>query len=66
MPAEVTVGEADGSELAARSSVALASPKSSTLTPPPGASTTLAGFRSRWITPWPWAASSAVAISRQT
>jgi hypothetical protein len=41
---------------------ALASPKSRTLTLPPGVRRTLAGLRSRWMTPDAWAASRASAI----
>src|SRR5438046_1994106 len=37
------------------SSSFLARPKSVTLGEPSAASRTLAGFRSRWITPWAWA-----------
>ena len=39
-----------------------ASPKSSTLTSPPGVIFTLAGFKSRWTMPFSCAASSAAAI----
>ena len=44
---------------------AFARPKSSTLTSPPGVTFTLAGFRSRWMTPRSCAASSAPAIWRR-
>ena len=45
-------------------SMALASPKSSTLTRPSGRTFTLAGLRSRWMIPCSCAASSASAICR--
>ena len=45
-------------------SSALARPKSSTLTSPSGVTLTLAGLRSRWMTPLSCAASSASAICR--
>ncbi len=57
---EVTSGE-DPSALSA-----LARPKSRTLTAPAGVRFTLAGFRSRWTTPFSCAASSASAIWRAT
>ena len=41
----------------------LAKPKSRTFACPFGVTITLAGFRSRWITPCSWASSSASAIS---
>jgi hypothetical protein len=63
---ESIVGEAVTSTLrvplpAFRSS-ALARPKSSTFTVPSGRSLMFAGFRSRWMMPCSWAASSASAI----
>ena len=48
--------------VATTDSNALARPKSSTLTRPSGVTLMFAGFRSRWMTPCPCAASSAPAI----
>ena len=44
--------------------LAFASPKSSTFTTPSGVIMTLVGFRSRWMMPFSWAASSASTIWR--
>jgi hypothetical protein len=67
VPAEVNVGEADGSPTSGVFvSNALARPKSSTLIVPSGATCTFAGLRSRWITPLACAASSASASWRAT
>ena len=43
-----------------------AMPKSVTFTLPPGVSSTLLGFTSRWTTPWWWACASASAICAPT
>ncbi len=56
-----TVGERDMSPAIGRL-IALASPKSRTLTLPSGVILMFAGFRSRWITPFSCANSSASAI----
>ena len=67
--AAVIVGEREESlesRVAAARPQALARPKSRTLTLPSGVSLTLAGLRSRWTTPLPWASSSASAICRAT
>ena len=45
-------------------SAVLARPKSRTFTTPSGVTMTLPGFRSRWMMPLSWAASSASAICR--
>ena len=50
---------------AARRSSALARPKSSTFTVPSARTLMFAGFRSRWMMPGSWAASSASAICRR-
>ena len=62
----VTVGECVRSGLPHRRSMALASPKSRTLTTPLGVILMLAGLRSRWTMPLSCAASSASAICRAT
>src|SRR5579871_3056052 len=61
--AMVRVGELAGSLSPSRLG-ADASPKSSTLTTPSGVTMMLAGFRSRCVIPFSWAASSASAICR--
>jgi hypothetical protein len=65
MPASVAaivrVGEMDPSPAGAGCATA-AKPKSSTFTRPAGVIMMLAGFRSRWVMPFPCAASSASAI----
>jgi hypothetical protein len=68
VPVDVIVGDIDAlaSALVASPDRALASPKSSTLTWLSGVNLTLAGLRSRWITPESCAASNASAICRAT
>ncbi len=48
----VMVGEFDISAFDVPDSIASANPKSSTLTPPFGETLMLAGFKSRWTTPF--------------
>ncbi len=57
-------GRHGGTGAAALDSVALARPKSRSFTMPSGVTLILAGFRSRWMMPRSWAASSAAAIWR--
>ena len=58
----LNVGEFDRFASVGAVSIALAKPKSSTFTLPSGVILMLAGFRSRWMMPCSWAASSASAI----
>ena len=53
--------EPESADSGTSSVIALASPKSSTLASPSPSNFTLAGLRSRWMTPLPWAYSIAVA-----
>ena len=63
--ASLSVGEFDKIQFGFCSPAnAFANPKSSTFTLPSGVTLILAGFRSRWITPFSWAASRASAICR--
>ena len=59
-----SVGECDRLEFDTSLSTALARPKSSTFTIPPGVTTTLAGFKSRCTMPWSCADSIASATWR--
>ena len=63
-PADVTVGDSVRFEEEPTPPLAndLARPKSRTLTIPAVVTTTLAGLRSRWMTPLSWAASMPAVI----
>ena len=62
MAGVVMVGDLDASAEVPAGSIAFANPKSKTFTVPSGLTLMFAGFRSRWMIPCSWAASSASAI----
>ena len=58
----VNVGELVASDSPAEAGATAASPKSSTLITPADVIMMFAGFKSRWVIPFSWAASRASAI----